>query len=191
MDYLIPRFNSLLVSVAFYCSTNAICYWPNGDPTSQDVACRDTSGDTACCSPGFACLENGLCMVTPHVDLSPENITYVRGSCTDMSWKSSNCPNYCVRGDAPYGDYLNGAQGLVKCKDTGPYYYCADAVGGNCTAQEDIINILPGKYLFSTSLRIPNTNSIHPQAMLQCSLPSASHRPKREPLEPLTSLVYQ
>jgi len=145
-----PRFKYLIFSALLYAfPTNAICYWPNGDTTPQDVACRDDSDNSACCSPGFACLDNGLCMTTRHVNLSPSNVTYVRGSCTDQTWKSSRCPNYCVRGGEPFGDIMDGMQGLANCNNTSgaPEYYCVDLVGGNCTAQENLIAILSGKLL--------------------------------------------
>lgn len=67
------------------------CYFPNGNLAVGDTPCRDEAA-SACCGPDAICLTNGLCISVqqPYV--------IARGSCTDDSWQSSDCPNRCKNG---------------------------------------------------------------------------------------------
>src|ERR1700710_1323882 len=98
------------------------CYYPNGDVTPADVACSDSTDEAACCGQGYACLSNGICMRNEEtIDANSQN-TYVRGSCTDSSWKSSFCPNFCVD---PERDDVAGGEGMGKCLGTSlDMYFC-------------------------------------------------------------------
>jgi hypothetical protein len=62
---------------------------------------------------------------TPGVEL------YARGSCTDKTWKSADCPNFCV--DANF-DNLHDGVDMIKC-DNDSWFYCKRDKGpqGNCT----------------------------------------------------------
>lgn len=74
------------------------------------------------------------------IDANSQN-TYVRGSCTDSTWKSSYCPSFC-EGNA------SGGEGMAKCSNVGTLdmYYCIDSSDGdvNCTAQQNVV-VFPGK----------------------------------------------
>lgn len=67
------------------------CYVPNGDEI-PDTPCSPTSSNqaSACCSPHHTCLSNGLCLQA--------DMTVNRGSCTDQTWKSSRCAQWCQDG---------------------------------------------------------------------------------------------
>jgi hypothetical protein len=68
--------------------TNCQCYYPNGDSKEDDVPCSSAPG-SPCCPEGWQCLSNGLCYL--------DYANYLgRYTCTDKSWKSSGCPNFCT-----------------------------------------------------------------------------------------------
>lgn len=67
------------------------CYYPDGEETTapKDYACNLASNASACCSIGTFCLDNGLCQ-------NDKSMETIRGSCTDQTWTSSDCPHYCL-----------------------------------------------------------------------------------------------
>jgi hypothetical protein len=71
------------------------CYFPDKSVAENDTAC---TSDTVsiCCQAGATCLDNGLCF-------DPDGSAvggYIRGSCTDKTWASSSCPQYCTYGES-------------------------------------------------------------------------------------------
>ncbi|RDW75190.1 hypothetical protein BP6252_06332 [Coleophoma cylindrospora] len=95
------------------------CYYPNGD-LSSDVTCgAASSGASVCCPSGSSCgdVTSGICTSTGNVTL--------RGSCTDQTWKDSNCPSLCAGVD------LAGNAIVTQCSDSGLWCCgtdcCADA----------------------------------------------------------------
>jgi hypothetical protein len=59
------------------------CYFPDGSLSTKDIACDPTGVLTkACCGLDAICTQNHLCFVGGSLS---------RGSCTDQSWKDSNC----------------------------------------------------------------------------------------------------
>lgn len=74
--------------------------------------------------------------------------SYVRGSCTDSTWRSSYCPNFCVDANAPRMDDTAGGEGMAKCPNTDiDMYYCVDfdQSAVNCTTQQNVI-VFQGKF---------------------------------------------
>ena len=74
------------------------CYYPDGTVAPGDTPCRSPSigeGSSACCAKAHICLSNSLCL---HTD-GQEAIA--RGSCTDETWQSSECAQYCSDGNSP------------------------------------------------------------------------------------------
>ena len=71
------------------------CFSPNGTIKSQDTPCHSAftgDGASACCNHADICLNNGLC-------LSQNGGEYIyRGTCTDESWQSPECSQYCTDG---------------------------------------------------------------------------------------------
>lgn len=105
---------------------SSTCYFPNGN-TTNDAACNSNSTSSTCCGPGYACLSNNICALTENVnsDIMKTSPFYVRGGCTDKTWSSKDCPNFCK--NATNGDNLGiGGMGLGRCDGEGQVnrFYC-------------------------------------------------------------------
>lgn len=79
----------------------ATCFYPNHDVANNDMPCDSSKTDSNCCGPGYACLSNKVCRQA-HQDSSGAFMpyTYGRGSCTDRTWTSSSCPQFCIIGSS-------------------------------------------------------------------------------------------
>ena len=75
-------------------ASNTTCYYPDG-LESKGSPCNPTADVSTCCGPGFVCLSNGLCTPGPN-DRKTYDYKFYRSSCTDPTWKSSACPNFCL-----------------------------------------------------------------------------------------------
>jgi len=68
------------------------CYYPDGTLAPGDIPCDPDAENSSCCSAksgdAFGCLANKLCRMP-----SGRN---VRGSCTDPTWMSPDCPKFCT-----------------------------------------------------------------------------------------------
>ncbi|KAL2044675.1 hypothetical protein N7G274_002449 [Stereocaulon virgatum] len=97
------------------------CYYPNGDlSTAGDRPCN-TSGDGPCCPFGWQCESNGLCYL--------ENAGYYgRYTCTDKTWQSSSCPQFCTYDKTAAGDeaILQCSSGSYCCDTNRPTPGCCD-----------------------------------------------------------------
>ena len=77
---------------------NTKCYYPDGSISTGDIPCNSAAAGnsvSACCGQSDICLDNGLCFVQ---ESSP---TVARGSCTDETWQSLQCAQYCSDGNCP------------------------------------------------------------------------------------------
>ena len=74
----------------------ASCYFPDTTEASHDFPCYPDRDISVCCGPGFACLPNGICEVTAAAVNPGVSYPLVRGSCTDKTWASTACPQFCV-----------------------------------------------------------------------------------------------
>lgn len=72
-----------------------MCYFPNGDNSPRAVPCHENAIESFCCAPHQGCLSNKLCFVNP-TETDPANFVYARGSCTDKTWKSGACADFCL-----------------------------------------------------------------------------------------------
>lgn len=76
---------------------SATCYAPDGNVSPNDSPCLpdqvEEGGAGFCCSTGYACLSNRMCMKTSLV--KPLH-TFYRATCTDKTWNDPNCPNFCL-----------------------------------------------------------------------------------------------
>lgn len=70
-----------------------VCFHPSGSQSS-DVPCDPTAEVTMCCSSQSACLPTGLCANTIDGETDPSK--FIRPTCTDSTWTSPICPQYCV-----------------------------------------------------------------------------------------------
>lgn len=96
------------------------CYYPNGDLSTVDAPCS-SSGGAPCCPLNWECLSNGLCYnPAPGVNI------YGRYTCTDQTWQSSSCPQFCTDGNTDPGD-----QAVLQCAD-GSWCCDGDRTSFNC-----------------------------------------------------------
>lgn len=67
----------------------ALCYFPDRTRLLNDQPCIvNGTEDSFCCGPQATCMSDKLCW--------DGGTGYVRGSCTDVTWKSSACPQFCL-----------------------------------------------------------------------------------------------
>ncbi|KAI9869303.1 MAG: hypothetical protein M1813_000092 [Trichoglossum hirsutum] len=109
--------HSLLLSLHLPSASAQTCYGVGGSIALGATPCNPSSSThSACCHNVDYCLTNGLCF-----DSGGDNLLS-RQSCTDQSWNSQACPQYCM-GDL--GDYA----ALLPCYNTWgdtphPWYCC-------------------------------------------------------------------
>jgi len=127
-----------LLFAGFLHFSAAICYYSNGDPSPQDAPCGDDTDHSTCCGPGYACLSNNICMATGLEKQIPNAARYDRGSCTDKTWRSGRCPNFCV--NAAHNDTLDGGIGMAKCPGNLDMYYCMDGASFNCQTGDNVLS---------------------------------------------------
>lgn len=75
----------------------AACCYPNGDLQVSDVAWNSSANVSICYGPGWSYSSNSVCMLSQDTgvgSISRIGSTY-RSSCTDKTWKSSECPAFC------------------------------------------------------------------------------------------------
>ncbi|KAF6836623.1 hypothetical protein CMUS01_05327 [Colletotrichum musicola] len=113
----------------------AICYFPDGS-VAADTPCQDGTDASVCCGSGYACLANGMCKATGKELQKSDATIFVRGSCTDKTWRSSKCPLFCI-------DQNNGGgAGVMQCQNTlEDLFYCAglDPSQVDCSANKGVL----------------------------------------------------
>lgn len=92
-------------------------------------------------------------------ELEKANATkYIRGSCTDQRWRSSECPLFCIDPDV---NDLTGGNGIGKCLGTTQdMYYCIDTgnTDNNCSASQNPL-IFQGQPSALTTIGVTATSS--------------------------------
>jgi hypothetical protein len=128
-----------LLAAAFH-GADATCYYPSGREAPSDVPCRSDTPFSTCCGQGFVCLSNGLCQSTLDDVARAGAPEFVRGACTDGTWRSSNCPLFCVTDGV---DFLDGDNGLLKCPGTDEdVYFCLNRRSRTDSSCEERKNVL-------------------------------------------------
>lgn len=131
-------------------ASGSLCYSHKQIITTGDQPCNPSQAESWCCGWGWACLENRVCSATLHITPYPANRRPGRGGCTDSSWNSSQCANFC-RDDL--GMFLGSLQNslaklipsltmvlettgatMVQCSD---HTYCC-AIDKNCDCQTGV-----------------------------------------------------
>lgn len=69
---------------------NSYCYLPDGDLVQEDTPCSSDEEVSPCCGEESVCVANGLCLKT-----KPKFL--YRGTCTDHTWNSPSCPQFCTK----------------------------------------------------------------------------------------------
>lgn len=112
-------FAFLLLQVVIPISAQ-LCYNPNGS-ISNDRPCNSSADVSVCCEDGFVCTENKLCQPMGWYDGSDGNpLQLIRGTCTDKTWKSGNCPGHCIA-ESP-----TGGEWVMRCGSNSQEYCCSD-----------------------------------------------------------------
>ena len=133
--------SSLYFLIPYFSGVASICYYPDGSVSPQDTPCRDDTAQSTCCGQGYACLSNSICAATGKEIQKPGATLYVRGSCTDKTWRSGDCPLFCLN---PQYDDVGGGEGIGKCPGENQLYYCIDSQPVNCSADKNVL-IFEGK----------------------------------------------
>ncbi|KAK4065545.1 hypothetical protein Trihar35433_7665 [Trichoderma harzianum] len=127
---------SLALLIILAARANALCYYPDGTPAPGDVPCTDSTDNSVCCGTGYACLSNGICQATGDELQKPGASEFVRGSCTDKTFRSSSCPSFCGTPDV---DNVGGGEGMEKCTNTKQdVYWCVNQQNIDLSQNEDI-----------------------------------------------------
>lgn len=131
-----------LLLLQYISPATATCYYPNGG-TANDVPCNSETDESTCCGTGYACFgissQYYLCKSTGDEIQKSGASTYVRGSCTDKTWRSGNCPSVCVDPDR---DDVSGGNGVGKCPNSDTEFYCISSGLGvaNCSTGYQLID---------------------------------------------------
>lgn len=129
-------FTRSCVSILIVQRVAALCFDPDGTRLFADQPCLvNGTQDSFCCGPQATCLSDKLCW--------DGGGGYVRGSCTDATWKSSACPQFCLsmlpttwsarafRVCWPWPAPRDGAGQMTDCKDPTSDSWCCSADGKN------------------------------------------------------------
>ncbi|KAK7188650.1 uncharacterized protein CC84DRAFT_1161436 [Paraphaeosphaeria sporulosa] len=92
----------------------ATCFFPNGNESPADTPCNPDAEVSHCCYKNQACLSNGLCVSDPH---SPIKARLHRGTCSDKTWNSPDCPNHCT-------SIADNGVPVYACNQTNVDSYC-------------------------------------------------------------------
>ncbi|KAF4459501.1 hypothetical protein FALBO_13740 [Fusarium albosuccineum] len=115
---------------------HSICHYPSGR-ASTDVPCNDNDEESACCGPGMVYLSNRVCMASGNDLQSPHvKSTYVRGTCTDKTWRSGNCPSFCIN---PEVDDFDHGMSIERCEGYDNRFYCINGDNPNCRTRENVL----------------------------------------------------
>lgn len=98
---------TFILFLIFTSLVTSICYFPNGDIANNNFPCNGDAENSHCCNSGYVCYDGGLCL--PWEGYEDK---YVRGSCTDQTWRSGACPSYCVTNP-------RGGAGIGQCPGLG------------------------------------------------------------------------
>ncbi|KAH7050221.1 hypothetical protein B0J12DRAFT_89809 [Macrophomina phaseolina] len=144
------------------------CYYPSGQQ-STDVPCNSTSDETYCCAAGFICFSNKLCVPDPNGS-SAGAPDYNRGSCTDPTWTSSDCPLFC-RGTQ--SDRSGGAA-VTNC-ETGSFCCTSDSTSStDCCSNSTLIFTL-GSGNIQTTIGVAASSTSSTSSASATSSPTSSH----------------
>ncbi|KAF1818452.1 uncharacterized protein K489DRAFT_94236 [Dissoconium aciculare CBS 342.82] len=117
-----------LLASWFIATACADCYWPDGTKFTDYPACdvQAKDGFSNCCGNSDMCTTNGFCKWNFFANSS----LLWRNGCTDPSWNSPNCAQYC-KTDRATGKLSNTPQLVVACSQT---TYCCSTYAFNASA---------------------------------------------------------
>ncbi|KAK3068754.1 hypothetical protein LTR53_013417 [Teratosphaeriaceae sp. CCFEE 6253] len=151
---------------------DAPCYWPDHSPALNQTPCHALAAVSWCCFATDACLSNGLCLQQSAVWTNRVG----RGACTDSTWSSAACPQYCADVTP------DGSTTVFLAYDTPSGAFCCgenyDAVSSECAiatkGSRQPFDISAGEVVYNRSdgaLLLPNpANTAQPTAAVVASL---------------------
>ncbi|EXJ95708.1 hypothetical protein A1O1_00831 [Capronia coronata CBS 617.96] len=117
---------------------SATCYWQNStlapdDPYSiapDDTACFPDQENSPCCGTGWTCLSDGVCYIE-----QGDSSFYYRGTCTDRTWDSQQCPGWC------FAQNSTDSIPLIKCDSAQDWYCCPEDPNCDCNSGKDAVKL--------------------------------------------------
>jgi len=141
---------SWVLLLSFFLSSGRAqtCYYPNGQvPTDFDFTPCNGNAVSACCAMSEdTCVSHELCF-------NNDENEYFRGACTDQSWKSASCPQYCLSINP--GDY----QQIELCDTT---HYCCNTGGTSCCNDPSNIQAFNTTVTTGTATATPSATTTTP-----------------------------
>jgi hypothetical protein len=118
----------LLLATLIRTSLQQTCYFPNGVIARDDYPCtslisKSPGTDVHCCEIGRTCLPNRMCSGNQQ-DENP-----MRGTCTDSTWNSPNCPKFCTPCESPFELVMKEVDVQKPDSRLGKMYNCT-SIGG-------------------------------------------------------------
>ncbi|EMC98481.1 hypothetical protein BAUCODRAFT_121349 [Baudoinia panamericana UAMH 10762] len=129
------------------CVPETSCYWPDHSPAYNQTPCNAQASVSWCCYFTDICLSNGMCLQQSNVYTNRLG----RGSCTDSTWSSPACPQYCA-------DVAPGSStGIYLAYDTLNGAFCCGRNYNQTTGQcmtgtqgsKAPFNISPGEVIYN------------------------------------------
>lgn len=116
--------------------TTARCYYPDGTLDTKSFVCNttavDSGGSSACCSAGDDCHDSGTCFQ------GWSGIAY-RNTCTDPTWKSAACPQFCLE-----SGMLDAGIWIQSCDLRTKSACCVVGSANCCNDTSNIFTYAPG-----------------------------------------------
>ncbi|THX31108.1 hypothetical protein D6D12_03034 [Aureobasidium pullulans] len=81
----------ILSAQLFWLGAAQTCYWPDKSTAEELTSCNGLAENSHCCGANSLCLDNGYCFNQGN----KYSNRISRGGCTDKSWDSDACPQYC------------------------------------------------------------------------------------------------
>ena len=119
----------LLFTGLSHCESQAKCYDVDGRVVEGDAPCNPDAENSPCCGLYWTCLDTGVCtQESTKQILRHEETLLARGTCTDRSWASAQCPNFCLGGESVWfsdpsriiiligGTLLQIPEGVLRCR---------------------------------------------------------------------------
>lgn len=116
----------LLNFLAQYLGTvNCQCYDLDGSIVAGDRPCYQDQPHSFCCGDKWTCVSPGICSRENSTEIAPNGgAPLQRATCTDKTWKSNQCPQFCKNEGRP--------RGMKECDESYSTFCCVftDCCGG-------------------------------------------------------------
>ena len=127
-------------------AADSTCYFPNGGVHDKGSPCNPNADVSVCCEGTHTCLSNGLCWdlefnhVIRGMSIFDTNSLTIEAnvqnpvSCTDPTFKSALCPQYCLTVNPDQSGGLSGVIGDIRqCSDDNEDWICGMDTAAGCS----------------------------------------------------------